>query len=65
MAPKKLLLLTGNCSHKGCGKRSIYAKKLTRDVWVEFCDSHAGKTISLDIDKIGLYIDPARIAAQQ
>jgi hypothetical protein len=55
--PTKLVLLTGNCTDTKCKKRSTRAYKVG-DFWIEMCDDHHGKQISLDMNKVGLYVAP-------
>jgi hypothetical protein len=55
MGRKKMLLLTGDCTAKGCKRRSIAATKLG-DFWVEICADHQGKEFTLDLNKVGLYV---------
>jgi hypothetical protein len=52
---RKGYLLTGNCSHPRCRKRSILAEKLplAGNAWWERCAEHATAVITLSAETLG------------
>jgi hypothetical protein len=56
---RKVIVISGVCCHKGCKRVAKSARKLS-DFWVSLCDDHAGRKITLDMDKIGVAFDQAK-----